>query len=119
MEKQCFDMKVSCMRFYTEVTPASFFYIEMRNETLGSVHSGHSPYFMIDENILPTGVAYDVGKKFQKWDGKKRSSQTIEIFKGDTLWKLSREYGVSVEEIKATNGFSDDTIYAGEKITLP
>lgn len=65
------------------------------------------------------GVAYDVGKKFQKAGGKKKSSQTIEIFKGDTLWGLSRKYGVSVEAIKAANAFSDDTIYAGEKLILP
>jgi len=65
------------------------------------------------------GVAYDVGKKFQKGGGKKKSSQTVEIFKGDTLWGLSRKYGVSVEAIKAANGFTDDTIYAGEKIKLP
>ncbi|KAK9096076.1 hypothetical protein Sjap_021573 [Stephania japonica] len=44
--------------FYSEVVPASaFFYIGTRNETLGSTHSGHSPYFMIDENALPVGAA--------------------------------------------------------------
>ncbi|GLJ53455.1 hypothetical protein SUGI_1140150 [Cryptomeria japonica] len=43
--------------FYTEVIPAAFFYIGMRNETIGSIHSGHSPYFMIDENVLPIGAA--------------------------------------------------------------
>ncbi|KAJ6795356.1 Uncharacterized protein M6B38_224805 [Iris pallida] len=43
--------------FYSEVVPAAFFYIGVRNETLGSVHSGHSPYFMIDEDVLPVGAA--------------------------------------------------------------
>ncbi|KAJ7959148.1 putative IAA-amino acid hydrolase ILR1 [Quillaja saponaria] len=43
--------------FYSEVVPAAFFYIGMRNETLGSTHTGHSPYFMIDEDILPIGAA--------------------------------------------------------------
>uniref|UniRef100_A0A0D6QZN3 Peptidase M20 dimerisation domain-containing protein n=1 Tax=Araucaria cunninghamii TaxID=56994 RepID=A0A0D6QZN3_ARACU len=43
--------------FYTEVIPAAFFYIGTRNETIGSIHSGHSPYFMIDENVLPIGAA--------------------------------------------------------------
>ena len=45
------------------------------------------------------GVAYDVGKKFQKGGGKKKSSQTIEIFKGDTLWGLSRKYGVGCYQL--------------------
>lgn len=43
--------------FFSEVVPAAFFYIGVRNETLGSVHTGHSPYFMIDEDVLPVGAA--------------------------------------------------------------
>ncbi|CAL5041170.1 unnamed protein product [Urochloa decumbens] len=43
--------------FYSQVVPAGFYYIGVRNETLGSVHTGHSPYFMIDEDVLPTGAA--------------------------------------------------------------
>ncbi|KAF2291418.1 hypothetical protein GH714_023879 [Hevea brasiliensis] len=43
--------------FYSEVVPAAFYYIGIRNETLGSTHTGHSPYFMIDEDALPIGAA--------------------------------------------------------------
>lgn len=43
--------------FYSQVVPAAFFYIGIRNETLGSTHTGHSPYFMIDEDVLPIGAA--------------------------------------------------------------
>ncbi|KAK9993651.1 hypothetical protein SO802_023354 [Lithocarpus litseifolius] len=43
--------------FYSEVVPAGFFYIGVRNETLGSTHTGHSPFFMIDEDVLPIGAA--------------------------------------------------------------
>ncbi|XP_031273116.1 IAA-amino acid hydrolase ILR1-like 6 isoform X2 [Pistacia vera] len=43
--------------FYSEVIPAAFFYIGIRNESLGSIHTGHSPYFMIDEDVLPIGAA--------------------------------------------------------------
>jgi IAA-amino acid hydrolase len=43
--------------FYTQVVPAAFYYIGVRNETLGSIHTGHSPYFMIDEDVLPIGAA--------------------------------------------------------------
>ncbi|KAF3795345.1 IAA-amino acid hydrolase ILR1-like 6 [Nymphaea thermarum] len=44
--------------FYSEVIPAAFYYIGIRNETLGSTHSGHSPYFTIDEDALPIGAAF-------------------------------------------------------------
>ncbi|KAF6152813.1 hypothetical protein GIB67_004642 [Kingdonia uniflora] len=43
--------------FYSEHVPAAFFFIGIRNETLGSIHSAHSPYFMIDEDALPIGSA--------------------------------------------------------------
>lgn len=43
--------------FYSQVVPAAFYYIGIRNETLGSVVTGHSPYFMIDEDVLPFGAA--------------------------------------------------------------
>lgn len=43
--------------FYSQVVPAAFYYIGVRNETLGSHHTGHSPYFMIDEDALPVGAA--------------------------------------------------------------
>ncbi|KAB8380446.1 hypothetical protein FH972_024755 [Carpinus fangiana] len=45
--------------------------------------------------------------------------RTIEIVKGDTLWGLSRKYGVSVNTIKEANGLTGDTIYAGKKIIIP
>ncbi|CAH9068849.1 unnamed protein product [Cuscuta epithymum] len=43
--------------FYSQLIPAAFFYIGIMNETLGSIHSGHSPLFMIDEDALPIGAA--------------------------------------------------------------
>ncbi|MCO5578315.1 hypothetical protein L7F22_032156 [Adiantum nelumboides] len=42
--------------FYAELIPASFFFLGMRNESCGSVHSAHSPYFIVDEEILPIGA---------------------------------------------------------------
>ncbi|KAJ4816178.1 hypothetical protein LUZ62_028744 [Rhynchospora pubera] len=43
--------------FYSQVLPSAFFYIGVRNESAGSIHQGHSPYFMIDEGVLPVGAA--------------------------------------------------------------
>lgn len=43
--------------FFSEVIPAVFFFIGIKNETLGSVHSAHSPHFSIDEDALPVGAA--------------------------------------------------------------
>ncbi|KAL8485634.1 hypothetical protein ACS0TY_027791 [Phlomoides rotata] len=43
--------------FYAQVIPAAFFYIGIKNETMGSVHSPHSPRFIIDEDALHVGAA--------------------------------------------------------------
>lgn len=43
--------------FYSEKIPAAFYYIGIKNEELGSIHSVHSPHFFIDEDMLPTGAA--------------------------------------------------------------
>uniref|UniRef100_A0A2N9F7T3 LysM domain-containing protein n=1 Tax=Fagus sylvatica TaxID=28930 RepID=A0A2N9F7T3_FAGSY len=47
------------------------------------------------------------------------SQRTIEIVKGDTLWGLSRKFGVSINAIKEANGLEGDTIYAGKKLIIP
>ncbi|XP_020680700.1 IAA-amino acid hydrolase ILR1-like 6 isoform X2 [Dendrobium catenatum] len=44
--------------FYSEIIPAAFYYIGVRNESLGSIHTVHSPHFMIDEDVLPVGAAF-------------------------------------------------------------
>ncbi|XP_044503335.1 probable endopeptidase p60 isoform X2 [Mangifera indica] len=41
-----------------------------------------------------------------------RSCTTIDIVKGDTMWGLSRKYGVSIDAIKEANGLTGDTINA-------
>ncbi|KAL2466661.1 LysM domain-containing protein [Abeliophyllum distichum] len=64
----------------------------------------------IFENPVTTSVEQNVVEP---------SHKTIQIVKGDTLWGLSREYGVSIEEIKEANGLSGDTIYAGKKLIIP
>lgn len=43
--------------FYQEVIPGVMFKIGIRNETVGSIHSPHSPYFFLDEEVLPIGAA--------------------------------------------------------------
>lgn len=43
--------------FYSTKMPAAFFMIGIKNETLGSVKGLHSPYFQLDEEVLPIGAA--------------------------------------------------------------
>ncbi|CAL9055100.1 uncharacterized protein LOC135676307 [Musa acuminata AAA Group] len=55
----------------------------------------------------------------ERLGSKPSSGREIEIVKGDTLWGLSRKYGVSINAIKEANGIQGDTIYAGKKLIIP
>lgn len=41
-----------------------------------------------------------------------------QVNKGDTLWKISQNYKIEVEEIKKLNGLSSNLLQIGQKLTL-
>jgi N-acetylmuramoyl-L-alanine amidase len=41
------------------------------------------------------------------------------VMKGDTLWKLGEQHGVTVDELKKVNNRQNDMIYIGETLTIP
>ncbi|GJT82085.1 IAA-amino acid hydrolase ILR1-like protein 1 [Tanacetum coccineum] len=43
--------------FYLEKIPGTFAFLGMRNEKAGIIHSPHSPYYIVNEDVLPTGSA--------------------------------------------------------------
>ena len=43
--------------FYQEAIPGYFFFLGMQDETNPPLKSIHSPYFMINEDVLPYGAA--------------------------------------------------------------
>ncbi|KAF7818821.1 IAA-amino acid hydrolase ILR1-like 3 [Senna tora] len=44
--------------FYSQNMASSFFLLGIRNVTLNSLIETHSPYFVIDDNVLPIGAAF-------------------------------------------------------------
>lgn len=43
--------------FIARAVPATFMFLGIRNETLGSVHGLHTDRFLMDEAVLPVGAA--------------------------------------------------------------
>lgn len=41
------------------------------------------------------------------------------VVAGDSLWKISKKYGVSVDAIKKANGMTKDTAVLGAKLQIP
>ncbi|MFK5878380.1 MAG: glucosaminidase domain-containing protein [Flavobacteriaceae bacterium] len=82
------------------------------------------------EKLINIIEAYDLneydekvlGKKSRR-NKKKTKSKTSEpkfhnVIKGDTLYSISRKYGVSVNKIKSINGLDSNTIDIGQKLYL-
>ncbi|KAK7410780.1 hypothetical protein VNO78_01866 [Psophocarpus tetragonolobus] len=43
--------------FFQQLIPGVLFSIGIRNDKVGSIHSPHSPFFFLDEEVLPIGAA--------------------------------------------------------------
>ncbi|WP_411504213.1 CgeB family protein [Brevibacillus centrosporus] len=50
--------------------------------------------------------------------GNGRKVQTHLVKRGDTLWNLSKKYGISVEHIKSWNHLTSDTIYENQLLKI-
>jgi LysM repeat protein len=40
------------------------------------------------------------------------------VVKGETLYRIAKEYGVSVQDLKEWNRLSDNTIHVGQKLIV-
>ena len=50
----------------------------------------------------------------------KPKTETYEIVKGDTLYGVAKKYGITLNELRRLNGFSQNqAIYPGQKIMVP
>ena len=59
------------------------------------------------------------GSKGNKQKPTDDSSVTYTVQKGDSLWKISRTFNVSVNSIKRANNLTNDLIYPGQKLIIP
>jgi nucleoid-associated protein YgaU len=48
-----------------------------------------------------------------------RAQTNHTVVRGDTLWGLSRKYGVSVDAIKQANNMRNDTVVLGTRLVIP
>lgn len=51
--------------------------------------------------------------------GTSASGSTHTVRSGETLWGISRKYGVSVSALKSANGMSGDTLSVGKTLRIP
>ncbi|KAG6544805.1 hypothetical protein Mapa_013494 [Marchantia paleacea] len=72
----------------------------------------------VEKDASVTETSVDV-KKVPSTSGPKLDKH-YEVIKGDTLWSISRRYGVTVGDVKEANSIPDvDYILPGENLVIP
>ncbi|MCA9463204.1 MAG: LysM peptidoglycan-binding domain-containing protein [Nitrospira sp.] len=82
---------------------------------LGDLDFKDSDLAKLDSDLnLDGGTPLDSGLE-SRGDGQ-GSYHTVE--KGETLYRISKQYGVSVQDIKSWNNLPDNTIHVGQKLMI-
>lgn len=75
--------------------------------------------FMKKKNLLMTTLATLSASGALLTTGANALADSYTVVKNDTLWGLSKKYGVSVSDLKKANGVSGHLIYVGQKLQIP
>ena len=75
--------------------------------------------FMKKKNLLMTTLATLSASGAILTTGASALADSYTVVKNDTLWGLSKKYGVSVSDLKKANGVSGHLIYVGQKLQIP
>lgn len=74
---------------------------------------------MKKKNLLMTALATLSASGALLTTGTSALADSYTAVKNDTLWGLSKKYGVSVSDLKKANGVSGHLIYVGQKLQIP
>lgn len=74
---------------------------------------------MKKKNLLMTTLATLSASGALLTTGASALADSYTVVKNDTLWGLSKKYGVSVSDLKKANGVSGRLIYVGQKLQIP
>lgn len=74
---------------------------------------------MKKKNLLMTALATLSASGALLTTGASALADSYTVVKNDTLWDLSKKYGVSVSDLKKANGVSGHLIYVGQKLQIP
>lgn len=100
-------------------------YVVQKGDTLYSIAQRYNttPSAIISLNNLSTDVL-SVGQTLTipadvESTGEDIVTNTYVVQRGDSLYSIAREYGVSVERLREENGLTTDVLTIGQVLTIP
>lgn len=72
--------------------------------------------FQKDNNLYPDGI---VGRQTKEMLLRKKAERTYVVKSGDTLYKISLKYGITVNALRQANNLKSDMIYPGQVLLIP
>jgi len=72
----------------------------------------------LSSNTIRVGQQLKVYPGRSKSDRKKERAIAYQVQSGDTLWGISRKYGVSIKDLKSWNGMRHDKVRPGQRLRV-
>lgn len=72
----------------------------------------------LSSNIIYPNQKLEVSGKAVKGVSASKASGAYVVKAGDTLFKIAKKHGTTVQALKSANGLSSDRIYVGDKLAL-
>lgn len=124
-----FNSDLSTLQPLDQMTESTIYKVS-RGDTLSGIarKKGVSLDSLLAINGLTKKSTIYVGQELVVPAGSGSSVSTVDVNapansykvqRGDTLGGIARRYGIKVSELKAMNGLRKDTIYIGQKLTVP
>lgn len=79
----------------------------------------YAPVRFISENLGYTVNLDSAAQTVNITNTKVSTPGMYTVVAGDTLWKISKAFGTSVDALKKANNLKTDTIYPGQKLEIP
>ena len=77
--------------------------VRLNNLTSNNLAVGQQLVIAIDDNATPTPTTY----------------KDYVVQKGDSLWSIANNYGITVDELKNANGITNNMLTIGQELIIP
>lgn len=90
---------------------------------IGGCGTKHSLDYSLNENLIEdrTVNKEDTGEPARTVEEEAVTTNAVHytVKKGDTIWGISRRYGVGLEDLRRVNRLTGDTIFPGQVLIIP